>query len=88
MDNILSTINYVLNLEICDFEDYVCDQWGDDSFTPHNKNMLDRALIDDEIDHMYKTAYKAAEEYAALNMKAELGGMAILNYNQLKTMEQ
>jgi hypothetical protein len=88
MDNILSTINYVLNLEICDFEDYVCDQWGDDSFTPHNKNMLDRALIDDEIDHMYKTAYKAAEEYAALNLKAKLGVMFSLNYNQSKTMEQ
>jgi hypothetical protein len=28
--------------------------------------MLDRALIDDNIDHMYKTAYLAGEEYATL----------------------
>ena len=69
MDNILSTINYVLNLEIDDFEGYVCSQWNDETFTPRNKNMLERALIDDNIDHMYKTAYLAGEEYVALQLK-------------------
>jgi hypothetical protein len=66
MDNILSTINYVLNLEIDAFEEYVCDQWNDETFTPRNKHMLDRALLDSNIDHMYKTAYLAGEEYVTL----------------------
>lgn len=82
MDYILSTINYVLNTEANDFEEYVCSRWGIE-FSISNERLFDRAIQSSDIDHIYKDAYLAKEE-----VEAKKPVYIKLNNSQLEALSQ
>ncbi len=57
-----AVILYVLDLEANDFEEYMDAAWQIDDFTLAIPSMLENALIDDNVDHIYKDAILALRE--------------------------
>jgi hypothetical protein len=57
-----AVIMYVLDLEANNFEEYMDSAWEIDDFTLARPSMLENALTDENIDHIYKDAILALRE--------------------------
>jgi hypothetical protein len=57
-----AVLMYLLDLEANNFEEYMDEVWEIDDFTLARPTMLDRALSDENVDHIYKDAIFALRE--------------------------
>jgi hypothetical protein len=58
-EDLYATVQYVLDSEGNDFEEYMDATWGTEDFTLANGDMFDRSIKDPDVDHPYATAIKA-----------------------------